>query len=77
MDDHGQLASELRMLAQGIREEDVVLVGYGILDNAADTIDELLEACELIMRCDEKGFIDLKPPWHNQLRRAIQKARGV
>ena len=37
---------------------------------------ELLEALELIMRCSEKGFIDLKPPWHNKVRRAIRKAKG-
>lgn len=36
---------------------------------------ELLEALELVMRCDEKGFINLKAPWHNRIRRAIRKAK--
>lgn len=35
---------------------------------------ELLEALNLILRCDEKGFINLKPAWHNQVRQAIRQA---
>ena len=36
----------------------------------------MLDALQLIMRCAEKGFISLKPPWHNKVRQAIRKAKG-
>lgn len=32
---------------------------------------ELLEALELVLRCDEKSFIALKPSWRKRVKQAI------
>ena len=48
-----------------------------LIEELETTIAEMLEALELIERCDEKGFINLKPAWHNQVRQAIRKAKPI
>ena len=50
----------------------------GYLDNARliATAPDLLEALELIKRCDDKGFINLKPGWSRVVNNAIRKAKS-
>ena len=37
---------------------------------------DMLEVLEFVMRCDEKGFVDLKLGLHNRIQNAISKAKG-
>ena len=37
---------------------------------------DMLEALELVKRCDDKGFINLKPGWSRVVNNAIRKAKS-
>ena len=92
MHTNGPLSEELLDYSKGMKKDADLGIAYnqGSVNAVAGYIERqskkaakleatnasTLEALELIMRCDEKGFINLKPAWHNQVRQAIRKAKG-
>ena len=63
-------------------EEDLHCIGQTV-EGVCDTMfqlettnADLLEALELVKRCDDKGFINLKPGWSRVVNNAIRKAKS-